>query len=50
VEEPVEPEDAEELMRLYGRFWIWKDYFPEASKEEILDGAEAMRHINVAVK
>jgi len=50
VEEPVEPEDAEELIKLYGTFWVWKDYFPETSKEEILDGAELLRHVNIAVR
>jgi hypothetical protein len=48
--EENEPEDAEELRKLYGRFWTWKDYLPENTKEDVLDGAEAVRHVNISVK
>lgn len=36
----------EEEMRKYGRKWIWQNYLSENRKEDWLNSAEDLRHIN----
>jgi hypothetical protein len=46
----LEDEDTPEDLEVFGRYWIWSDYFPETLRDEILKGAEMLRNINVAVR
>ena len=34
---------------IYGRYWIWEGYFNEKNKQQWLDTAEMLKHINVHV-
>ena len=40
----AEEEKKERLE--YGRYWIWESYFNEKNKQQWLDTAEKLKHIN----
>jgi len=43
-------EQAEKKERAeYGRLWVWESYFNEKNKQQWLDTAEKLKHINVHV-
>jgi hypothetical protein len=46
----AEKEDTEDDMRVYGRYWIWYDYFPEGFEKEVIAAAEELRKVNIAVR
>jgi len=37
-------------MKIYGRYWVWYDYFPEGFDKEVIAAAEELRKINIAVR
>lgn len=43
-------EDTEEDLKTYGRLWIWREYLPPDTDKEILEAAEELRKVNVAVR
>jgi hypothetical protein len=41
----LEEADRKE-RKMYGRYWIWDGYFNEKNKQQWLDTAEQLKHIN----
>lgn len=40
-----EKEEAKERAK-YGRFWVWEGYFNESTKDQWLETAEMLKHVN----
>mmetsp|Transcript_26801 Transcript_26801/g.23741 ORF Transcript_26801/g.23741 Transcript_26801/m.23741 type:complete len:161 (+) Transcript_26801:1427-1909(+) len=43
-------EDTDEDLETYGRYWIWREYFPPDTDKEVLEAAEELRKVNVAIR
>ena len=46
TEEQIAALEEKKEREIYGRYWVWEGYFNEKNKEQWLDTAEALKHIN----
>ena len=46
TEEQLEQKREEEEREKYGRYWVWEGYFNEKRKDQWLETAELLKHIN----
>lgn len=45
-EAQIAAEEEERERKIYGRYWIWDGYFNERNKEQWLETAEQLKHVN----
>lgn len=49
----TEQQKAKEIEKkereIYGRYWIWEEYFSEKNEQKWLDTAEELKHVNPQV-
>lgn len=46
TEEEIEREKEEAEREIYGRYWMWEGYFNEKKKDQWLETAEMLKHVN----